>query len=51
MIKDYELNIPERPFKIFWHGRFLRSHTDENEFKNGLKFFSGFLVEITYKKD
>lgn len=49
MIKEYELNIAERPFKIFWHGKFLRSYTNETEFKQGLKFFSGFLIEITHE--
>lgn len=50
LIKDYDKDIPERPFKIYWHGKFLRSYSCENEFKQGLKFFSGFLIEITFKE-
>lgn len=49
MYKDYELNIPERPYKIFWHGKFLRSYDNKNDFDMGVKFFSGFLIEITTK--
>lgn len=50
MIKDYELDIPERPYKIYWHGKFLRSYDNYDSFEIGLKFFSGFLINVTFEK-
>lgn len=50
MIKDYELDIPERPYKIYWHGKFLRSYDVYDDFKRGLRFFRGFLIDITFEK-
>lgn len=47
MIKEYELNIAEREYKIYWHGRFLRSYDNDTDFKLGLIFFRQFLICIT----
>ena len=47
MLKNYELNIPERPYKIYWHGKFLRSFIHKEDFDSCIKFFKGFLIEIT----
>ena len=47
MIKEDELDTPEREYKIHWHGRFLRSYTTAAEFRSGLRFFRGFLICIT----
>ena len=46
-MKEYELDIPEREYKIYWHSKFLRSYTVEDDFKAGLKFFNLFLICIT----
>lgn len=47
MIKEDELDTPEREYKIHWHSRFLRSYTTAAEFRSGLRFFRGFLICIT----
>lgn len=48
IINDYEQEIPSRPHRIHWHGKFLRSYSDEEAFEQGIKFFSGFLIDITH---
>ena len=50
LIKPYELDIPERPFKIYWHNKFLRSYDNRADFEAGVKFFNCFLIEITTKE-
>jgi len=50
-LKDFEQDIPERPFKIYWHGRFLRSYKDAEEFRNSVAFFNLFLIEITTSEE
>lgn len=50
LIKDYELEVPERPFKIYWHGKFLRSYDRRDDFERGVQFFNGFLIDITTKE-
>lgn len=47
MVKEWELDIPEREYKIYWHGKFLRSFDKEDDFKKCIKFFKGFLINIT----
>lgn len=49
-IKEYEKEVPERPYRIHWHGNFLRSYDNVDDFKAGIKFFSGFLIAITHFK-
>lgn len=48
-IKEYEKEIPSRPYRIYWHGRFLRSYVSLVDFKNGVKFYTGFLIAISGK--
>lgn len=48
--KNYEKEIPERPYRIHWHGHFLRSYDNINDFHAGIKFFNAFLIEITHFK-
>lgn len=50
LVKDYELEIPERPYRLFWHNRFLRSFDNKNDLKNCFLFFKRFLVNIKCKK-
>jgi vacuolar-type H+-ATPase subunit I/STV1 len=47
MLKDYEKDISERPYKIYWHGKFLRSFIYKEDYDSCIKFFKGFLIEIT----
>lgn len=46
-IKPEEMDVQERPFKIYWHNRFLRSYITCEDLENGLKFFNQFLIAIT----
>lgn len=49
IIKDYEQEIESRPYRIYWHNKFLRSYETKEELEKGLLFFNKFLVSITYK--
>lgn len=42
----YNTEVPSRPFRIHWHGKFLRSYTTRQELEQGLKFFKSFLLNI-----
>ena len=48
MKKDYELEISSRPYRIYWHKRFLRSYNNIEDYEKGIKFFKGFLINISY---
>lgn len=45
--KDYELEIPERPYRIYWHGKFLRSYDNLTDLNKGLDFFKSMLICVT----
>ena len=40
----------DRIHRVFWHNRFLRGFDSEKECKDAIKFFSSFLIAITYQK-
>jgi hypothetical protein len=48
--KPEELETSDRPFRVHWHGRFLRSWKTMEELKDSLNFFNSFLIEITHKE-
>lgn len=39
-----------KPFRIYWHGKFLRAYNTKSDMLNGVKFFTAFLLNITYKQ-
>ena len=49
MVKEFEKEIESRPFRIYWHNKFLRSYETEKEMNDGLNFFNKFLISITFR--
>jgi hypothetical protein len=45
-LKPYEMEVTERPYHIFWHGVFLRSYADKEEFDKNLLWYKSFLLCI-----
>lgn len=41
-----EQYTPLRPYRIYWHGMFLRNYDNLTDFENNLKFFTGFLLNM-----
>jgi len=50
IIKDYELEILERPYHVYWHGKFLRSYITKDACLTAVKFFNSFLIAIEHRK-
>lgn len=48
-MKEYEREINSRPYRIYWHNKFLRSYETQEDMENGLLFFNKFLISITHK--